>query len=568
MEVTSRLNPLEQISPQMIERVEVMSNPSAEYSAESMGGIVNIILKTPSQAARTMMKLSAGSYNGVPQYSVFGQQEGKEKKLAYILNTTLVDSLQSDSSQINSNSSRDSINSASKTQSVNLTSKLIYTQSPKEKYSFDLSLSGNKNESVENRDGLAQTMMKNQDDGNGWSLRSKLSGAHHLQNNDLLDWKVVYFNNSSQGEIQTDDGVQVMRQDDKSSIERFGGEVSYSKAVDQHFFKTGLNTKFLVQNDLVQNISQKMNEAQYSGYLQDEITVGENLMLTPGIRYEYSAINLDKKVDISYLAPSLHGIYHITSKDNFRASFAKTVKLPRLNELTSLIDKNLQENDLNHPDKAGNPNLKEESALSYELRYEHFFDKRGIVSVSAFYRDISDKIEKLTTYENLRYVERPYNAGEGKLWSMDLEFKNSLNSLVQGLSIFGNMTLQDSSLDSASSKRPIKGTSKCLYNLGIDHNLADYKLNYGASYRYVGGYSDPVDEKGISETQKAYGVLDLYAMKRLNPTFKLGMHLKNINHETIQTTTNSYDGSGTLLLTQRDYQDTKATILFTLEGKW
>ena len=47
---TKRGNPLEQISPEMIERLEVMTNGSAEYSAESMGGIVNIVLKKPSSA--------------------------------------------------------------------------------------------------------------------------------------------------------------------------------------------------------------------------------------------------------------------------------------------------------------------------------------------------------------------------------------------------------------------------------------------------------------------------------------------------------------------------------------
>lgn len=44
---TKRGNPLEHISPDMIERLEVMTNGSAEHSAESMGGIVNIVLKKP-----------------------------------------------------------------------------------------------------------------------------------------------------------------------------------------------------------------------------------------------------------------------------------------------------------------------------------------------------------------------------------------------------------------------------------------------------------------------------------------------------------------------------------------
>ncbi|HEX5624318.1 MAG TPA: TonB-dependent receptor plug domain-containing protein, partial [Sulfuricurvum sp.] len=46
-------SPLENISPDMIERIEVMTNGSAEYSAEAMGGIVNIILKKPKSEGQT-----------------------------------------------------------------------------------------------------------------------------------------------------------------------------------------------------------------------------------------------------------------------------------------------------------------------------------------------------------------------------------------------------------------------------------------------------------------------------------------------------------------------------------
>ena len=92
-------------------------------------------------------------------------------------------------------------------------------------------------------------------------------------------------------------------------------------------------------------------------------------------------------------------------------------------------------------------------------------------------------------------------------------------------------------------------------------------LTYGAAYRYVGGYDDPLDENGFSEIQKGYGVLDLYLTKRLDSTFKLGLNVKNITSNTITTTSNRYT-SGVLNATQVDHENSKPQILLSLDGRW
>ena len=55
---------LKQLSSNMIERVEVVTNPSAKYDAEGMGGIINIVLKKQSNRG---INGSFDLYTGVPQ---------------------------------------------------------------------------------------------------------------------------------------------------------------------------------------------------------------------------------------------------------------------------------------------------------------------------------------------------------------------------------------------------------------------------------------------------------------------------------------------------------------------
>jgi len=575
---TKRGNPLEQVSPDMIERIEVMTNGSAEYTAESMGGIVNIVLKKPASEGKTITKLTAGAYRSEPMTSVFAQQEGKKGKLSYLFNTTLSDNSQDDSASTHTDSYDEYTDDALRYRSISLNTKLIYTPSSSDKYMFDgaLNRSDYRKKSVENRYGGVNETNHQIDDGDALMLWAKLSGIHNLSGTEMIEWKLKYHENDSDGLTRSDNTITLSEQNDEGSFRVFGAEGSYSKALNEHFIKTGVEIKRLNQRDDVTTYvngvinsddHQRLREEKGAVYIQDEMSIGENIILTPGLRFERSVREFDQSVAIDYFAPSLHAVYKLSENANLRASIAKTVKLPRLSELSASVDSSLEQNDLNHPDITGNPNLKEEEALSYELRYEHFFEDKGIVSIGGFYRMIDDKIEKLTTWDGTRYVERPENAGEGKLWSLELEFKKSLDAYVSGLGVFSNATFQDSSLQTNGINRTIKGTNDYLYNIGIDHRLESYRLTYGAAYRYVSGYDDPLDESGVSESQKGYGTLDLYASKRLNPTYKMGINLKNITQETITTTSKRYV-SGILNETQIDKENSKFHFLLTLEGKW
>lgn len=580
---SKRGNPLEQISPDMIERIEVMTNGSAEYTAESMGGIVNIVLKKPKSQGLSRVKITAGAYSDQPMGSLFAQQEGKSGHLSYLINTTISDNSQADEVLTHTNTptsySDETSDYDARYRSLSLNTKLIYSTSPKNKYTFDGAVNVNDYDKTtldtRTTDGALtpDRIIHGNDSGDGAMVWAKLSGNHNISSTELVEWKLKYHQNMQESKSITSQTATVNEQNDDNNYRVLGTEGSYSVALDNHFIKTGFELKHSSQHDEVTSSTNgmdttSMSENKGSVYLQDEVTFGDNLVMTPGLRYETLHRDYDTTTSIGYFAPSLHLLYKLTPNDNVRASIAKTVKLPRLNELSSSVDSSLYQNDLTHPDVIGNPDLKEEEALSYELRGEHFFEDKGVVSIGGFYRSLTDKIEKMTTYNPtaLRYEERPYNSGNGGLWGVELELKKSLSEYVKGLGMFANATFQNSSLTNSvtNTTYSIKGTNDYIYNVGLDHTIPSYRLTYGGAYRYVSGYDDTRDINGFAESQNGYGTLDVYAIKRLNDTFKLSLNLKNITHATIETVSTDYN-TGT---TQIDKEKSTPIILLSLEGKW
>ncbi|MDP2078081.1 MAG: TonB-dependent receptor [Sulfuricurvum sp.] len=575
---------LEQISPDMIERIEVMSNGSAEYTAEAMGGIVNIILKKPKSDGNAVVRLTGGMYHDSPMATAFASYEKKEGKLSYLLGTTYSDNQRDDVYVTDSNGIFQDSEEEGRFRSLNLNTKFIYTADTKNKYTFDAGLGINdESNTIHDVTTVSGTVSKNIDEtdkNNGFFYMAKALGEHHVSQSMLADWKLIYHGREQEGDKNSLDTVSLdtLHQEDDSLFRVYGGNANLSSAFDNHFLKGGLEYRHMTQRDDVRNDvngtqtsnSVIMDQDKYALYVQDEINFGDTFVLTPGVRYEKTSRDFGSVGSIDYLAPSLHVLYKITPDDQLRLSVAKSVKLPRLDEISSAVDSSLGDNDINNPDVTGNPNLQEETAIGYEMRLEHYFSDKGIVSFNAFYRDMKNKIEKWTRFDGTRYVEKPENSGEAQLWGVEVEVKKQLAEWVEGLGVWGNATVQNTALQNTASDfhGVIGETPSYLLNFGVDHTYAPCRFTYGAAYRYNSGFDDPIDQSGIVKAQKGYGVLDMYVSKRLDSTFKLSLNLKNITRESIETTSSRYDTVGNLIQTQIDKESSRASVLLTLDGKW
>ncbi|HXZ37204.1 MAG TPA: TonB-dependent receptor, partial [Thermodesulfobacteriota bacterium] len=111
-------------------------------------------------------------------------------------------------------------------------------------------------------------------------------------------------------------------------------------------------------------------------YLQDEIEVAKALTATLGLRYDYHSVYQDQ------WDPRAAVLLRLPWETRLRASVARSYRAPTFNDLywpASAFT-------------AGNPNLQPEKAWSYELGGEKRFGNLAIFKVAGFYREVTDLI--------------------------------------------------------------------------------------------------------------------------------------------------------------------------------
>jgi len=118
-------------------------------------------------------------------------------------------------------------------------------------------------------------------------------------------------------------------------------------------------------------------------YQKDEIKVGFDVGNFPGRIGE-----TDKEYNNLY--PSLNVKYDINEKHGLRFAVSRTITLPEFKEI-SPFEYVSQTGQVTR----GNPDLEASRDLNYDLKWEYFPSNGQLISLAAFYKDISDPINKV-----------------------------------------------------------------------------------------------------------------------------------------------------------------------------
>lgn len=325
-----------------------------------------------------------------------------------------------------------------------------------------------------------------------------------------------------------------------------------------------------------------IGEKKTTVYLQDEITLADKHWLTPGVRYEYTERKTsgsdknglpyvsDGKVDSTN--PSLHYRWAIGKNLNFRASVTQTVKLPKFDQLNPTLDTSKDGLTSANAYSGGNVDLKPEEALGYEAGFEKAFaGNRGMVGVNFYERRIKDFIENRTNQETIngatRWVKRPYNVGEAHIYGMELDWRFPLyEKHGHVLNLVGNHSEMRGTIDSPSKGEiDVKEMPPRVTNLGLDYKHRPSGSFGGFSVNYVPTFSTQSTNDNDENETKTWGsrtALDLYIGKIFSPLAEVRLIGRNL----LSVDKKEKTLKGTTL--ERKVEHSKPTLMLTFESRF
>lgn len=497
---------LQQIPANMVESIELVTNPGAKYEAEGEGGIINLVLKKGSAVGyNVLMNLGAGN-NDKYNASINSNFKNKDYNLFGSYSFNLFNSKFGGTSfrqnTLTSNPAIIDQNSDMRMRMKNHMAKsgidLFIT--PKN----TLSLSGSYSNRNRTRNELS---VDKYFDGN-----NILTDIYNTNNNNDskeygVDLSLNYFGTYKQkqtlsGEISyhyenEDESIFIQRQQFDSSYvpvnntpeleinpkkeisHNITGQLDYTHPLTEKTkFEAGLKTTFRkFDNDYIYNIyDYTLNQYVLDSNLTNHYKNDENVFAAYGIfssgikdfnyqiglRSEYAASKLDvinnslslKKNYLDFF-PNINLSQKLSKSDELQASYVRRINRPRAEQRNPFRN---YSDPLNI--RAGNPDLKPEYIDSYQLAYLKYFQgftinpsvylkyTHGLISR---FRTLIDSITTLTTFQNLSSsvsygLELIATANVGKILNANASF-NYFKTKINGDNVQADLTTEAESFN-------------------------------------------------------------------------------------------------------------------------
>jgi vitamin B12 transporter len=375
-----------------IERVEVLRGAaSALYGSNALGGVINIITRSPADTPSTQVGWTEGERN---TRIVSGSTSRQLGDFRYRLGA---ESQESDGYRKNSDYDQYTVNG-------------LFGYSPAEDVDIELSAYHlDYKSSIPGSDSLPSPDAEQEDKRTVASLKVEapvgpvkltVRGIYEHHRND-------YRNPGGRSPIN-----------ETHKIDTYGSEI--------HAEKGYAGQTFLLGGDYYRDELDSTNigdEDQEHGAVfgQYQADLMPTLTLLLGLRYD---IHSDFDNELSPRA-ALHA--SLTDSTRLRLSASKAFRAPTLN-------------DLYWPEDAyskGNPDLDPETAWEYELALDQILGERGRVSLAVFLRDVDDLIQWQPTGANWWDLWAPENVGEARIWGVEVDGQFSICSFA---TIGGNYT--------------------------------------------------------------------------------------------------------------------------------
>ena len=453
-------NALGTITADMIEKVEVITNPSAKYEAEGTAGIINIVLKkNQKKGLNGSITLNTGS----PHNHSVGLSVNRRTDKFNLFTQLGVGyrELPRDNQNIN----RDYIkNTILRTEGEEFRNENFYNVILGSDYYVNeknvITLSGSFTYEIEDQPSETDFILEQDDQVlNAWrrhevteatnpKLQYELQYKRDFVDNkdhQLLfsaigryfgkDQSSMFTNTFSQGVVNQFDQITATEFNEGKytfnldytrpfkevwTVE-LGAQYLTNDVSNDYTVSNDVNGEYVVDPTLTNTFEYDQKVLGVYGTTSYEGSIwGVKL----GLRMENTDLSTllvntgeNNNQNFTNLFPSLHTSYKLTEAISFQAGYSRRVYRPRLWDLNPFF--NIRNN---FNIRVGNPKLEPEFTDSYEVGTIFIFDKTSF-NVNVYHRFTTDKIERVSIFENNVNTYRPENIGTNKATGLEFNFK-------------------------------------------------------------------------------------------------------------------------------------------------
>ncbi len=549
---------LESITPNMVESIEIIKQPSVAYSNQNSLGIVNIILKAPTSAKKsTLAKVGYGyidiSNNNEEKSLINLQLNAKNDIYSYAITfNAFMDQIRFNIRTKNKVSNLDQEKIA-KPRVIFITSKGEYQLDEQSKLNADVSYRNSMIESY-----LGDNTQKASTENIVANLQFE------LKNNDKMH-KVRLWSDISDSSLKSI--TSLINSYSTVKPQSYGLDYDQQRNINSSLLlKLGTS----LRNNSINADMDKLKENNIALYTEGTWRFTPKQSLTVGVRDEL----LDRSGFAEYNNKSLGVIgaynYQLSSEMQMQINVKKSNIIPTMGQISLISRPSVDEDNgtLNNPEISGNPFLIPEEIKSVDINFGYKTPKFSL-ELNPFYKDIKNYIENNIVLEKQKYYLRPENQFKAKLTGINVNGKLAIKdpSSDHNFSLTSQLTTNRAVVTNKDMKHYLAyGISPYSFNIGFVHKYLPSQITTGISLSYAPEYTRLVpSDMRYAKKNEQLTQLDLNLTKEISKNTTLAFMIKNIlftnQKSTIQ---NSLNNS---VLEEREISKAPSALL-TLETKF
>lgn len=560
---------VDRIRMEDVERVEIIRGPAgALYGSDAMGGVINVVTKTPNKTTAVINYEHGWYENGKGAgYKSNLYLQGAEKNYTYKINAGLNNSRPYDTLNPSDKAPAGSYgdyNFYGKEQPLSVS--VGYTFDNGNKLDFDLSRikeetkqAGSPTRTYMVREGRPPFQDKIK---TIWNDIKRTDYALTYQGSDAKqDWmfrayKSVFDKNYKNQDLtrMNGRGEWVLKAPKLDNIKR---TLSVIEGKDTFNLgdKNKLTAGFEYRKDESEgtrlkkpNTSLSVSSARdafdkaainyMAAYVQDEFRPDNKWLIIPSVRFDHSDQFSNK------VTSNLAATYNAADDVRIKAVVGQGYKTPTVNDLYIFWEMYSKNPGSDGQFYVGNPDLKPEKSLSYELSIEKDWGDRSTVHLGVFRNEVKDLID---TYWTGKMTENEPTVYPGVVGDRVMEYRNIPEATLQGVEMYGShrlgkdiylnagYTFLDAKNKTAGTR--LKDRAKHQVTFGVSYqpeNIYAWDLSFDlvSNFDYYFNNGDKSTMGNFVYETKNFTIANIMTSRHLNKDTKIYLGIDNIsNHQ-------------------------------------